>query len=74
MSKIFSTVTAKRLFREESFDLAIVAPSIIQAAAEEFEAEGDYGAATDIQARFEDYQEELRIMEADARREFGNAV
>lgn len=62
MAEIFSHVTAMRLFKEESFDLALCSAGSIQAAADEFERQGDYAAASDIVARWDDYQEELRCM------------
>jgi hypothetical protein len=70
-SKIFSVEVAKRLFREESMDLALCHPNMIRGASDAFEAEGDHAAACDIVARYDEYQEELEIMMADARAEFG---
>lgn len=70
-AKIFSARTAMRLFKEDSADLALVAPSMIEAASALFEAEGDHAAANDIHARFDDLQEELRILMAEALAEFG---
>jgi hypothetical protein len=60
--KIFSAATAQRLFKEESMDLALCHPNMIQAASDLFEKAGDFEAANDIFARYDDYQEELRCM------------
>lgn len=68
--QIFSARTAIRLFKEEKIDLALVAPELINAASKILEEEGDHAAASDIHARFDDYQEELRCLEAQARAEF----
>lgn len=62
---IFSVVTAMRLFKEENSDLALCHPNIIKGASERFEKEGDHAAAGDIVSRYDDYQEELRIMMAE---------
>lgn len=63
--RIFSAKTAQRLFKEESMDLALCHPNMIEAASELFEQEGDHAAANDIHARYDDYQEELRCMAAE---------
>ena len=68
--KIFSARTAIRLFREENSDLALVAPDIIESASEILEKEGDHAASADIHARFDDLQEELRILMTEAIAEF----
>ena len=70
-SKIFSVETAKRLFLEESMDLALCHPNMIRGASDAFETEGNYAAANDIVVRYDEYQEELQIMLAEARAEFG---
>ena len=70
MAKIFSVQVAMRLFKEESMDLALCHENMIRGASEAFEAAGDYAAANDIWARYEDYKEELEIMMADAMAEF----
>lgn len=72
--KIFSARTAMRLFKEESSDLALVHPNMIEAASELFKAEGDHAAANDIHARYDDLQEELRVLMAEAAAEFGFEV
>ena len=64
-SKIYSVETAKRLFLEESMDLALCHPNMIKGASDAFEAEGNHAAANDILTRYDDYQEELRIMAAE---------
>lgn len=69
--QIFSARTAIRLFREESDDLALVHPNMIDAASEILEKEGDHAAANDIHSRFDAAQEELRCLMAAARAEFG---
>ncbi len=69
--KIFSSRTAMRLFKEESSDLALVAPDMVRAASDLFEKEGDYAAANDILSRYDDYCEELRYMMAELEAEFG---
>lgn len=69
-AQIFSARTAMRLFKEESSDLALVHENMIHAASDLFEAEGDHAAANDIIARYDDYQEELRCLMADALAEF----
>jgi hypothetical protein len=53
---------AIELFFQESSDLAIASLKTLEAAAWELEREGFFHAATDIQARWQDYQEELRVM------------
>ncbi len=69
--KIFSARTAMRLFKEESSDLALVAPDMIRSASEIFEKEGDYDAANDILARYDNECEDLRYMMAELEAEFG---
>lgn len=63
--KIFSARTAMRLFKEDSMDLALVHPNMIKAASALFDEDGDHAAATDIHARYDDLQEELRCMAAE---------
>lgn len=70
MAHIYSVQTAIRLFKEESFDLALVAPSIIEGAARELEREGFFHDESDIVARFDDYQEEIKLLHAEALNEF----
>lgn len=69
--QIFSAETAIRLFKEENSDLALVAPEIVQGASERLEERGDHAAANDILSRYDDLQEELRCLMADALAEFG---
>jgi len=73
MAKIFSKVTAMRLFKEESMELALCIPSAIEAASKAFEDAGDYAAANDIYARYDDCQEDLRYEMQAAMEEFGYA-
>jgi hypothetical protein len=69
-AKIFSVETAKRLFKDESDDLVLCHENMIKAASAAFEADGDYASASDIIARYEDMQETMRIMIAQAIAEF----
>jgi lipase chaperone LimK len=49
-------------FNEELFDLSLASLDVIKEASQKLEEMGMFGDANDIFARYDDYQEELRIM------------
>jgi hypothetical protein len=56
---------AMKHFNEESSDLVLMSMAVIQAASDLFKQEGNYAAANDILARYDDYQEELAYLIAE---------
>lgn len=64
---------AMRRFKEESMSLALCTQDEIDAASKAFDEAGDYAAANDIYARYEDYQEDLNYEMQAAMKEFGYA-
>ena len=73
MAKIQSVEIAMRRFKEESMSLALCSQAAINAASKAFDEAGDYAAANDIYARYEDCQEDLRYEMQAAMEEFGYA-
>lgn len=57
-----TAVEAISLFKNEMMELALASPSVIEEASNLAEAEGSFDIVSDIVARYEDYQEELRCM------------
>lgn len=60
-----TAIEAIELFRAESFWLAMATEAVIEEAAELADHHGDDHIASDIHARWDDYQEELRCMAAE---------
>lgn len=57
-------------FYNESADLMHAEADQIERVSARMEAEGDHAAANDIHARWDDLQEEMRVLWAEARHEF----
>jgi len=60
-----TTMEAIVCFKEEMFELALASEDVIDEAAASAEAAGDDATASGIHSRYDDYQEELRIMAAE---------